>query len=55
MEQNVTAQFKDYFPDSEQTTKAIEIVRLEAEKMVEAPEEEDETDDAEELCNCQIT
>jgi elongation factor 3 len=52
---NVAAQFKDYFSDSEKTAKAVEIVRQEAEKMMEAPEEEDEADDAEELCNCQFT
>merc|ERR1719273_2736226 len=34
---------------------AIEQVRVEAEAMMEIPEEEDEDDDAEELCNCQFT
>lgn len=33
----------------------IEAVRVEAEKMMEIPEEDDEEDDAEELCNCQFT
>lgn len=33
----------------------VEIVRIEAEKMREVPEEEDEDEDAEELCNCQFT
>lgn len=33
----------------------IEKVRVEAEKMLEIPEEDDEEDDAEELCNCTFT
>ena len=33
----------------------IEKVRVEAEKMLEIPEEDDEDDDAEELCNCTFT
>merc|ERR1712232_240283 len=35
--------------------KAIEAVRVEAEKMLEIPDEDDDDDDAEELCNCQFT
>jgi len=35
--------------------KHIEAVRVEAEKMLEIPDEEDGDDDAEELCNCQFT
>merc|ERR1712151_421272 len=35
--------------------KAIEAVRVEAEKMMEIPDDDDEEDDAEELCNCQFT
>jgi len=34
---------------------AIEKVRVEAEKMLEIPEEDDDDDDAEELCNCTFT
>jgi len=34
---------------------AIEKVRVAAEQMLEVPEEEDEDDDAEELCNCKFT
>ena len=35
--------------------KGIEKVRVEAEKMLDIPDEDDEEDDAEELCNCQFT
>lgn len=35
--------------------KGIEETRAEAEKMMEIPEEEDDEDDAEELCNCLFT
>ena len=35
--------------------KNIEVVREEAEKMLEIPEDDDEDDDAEELCNCSFT
>merc|ERR1712232_1243278 len=35
--------------------KAIEAVRVEAEKMLEIPDEDDYDNDAEELCNCQFT
>jgi elongation factor 3 len=52
---NVAALFKDYFADSDKTVSAIEKVREEAEKMMETPEEEEEADDAEELCNCMFT
>jgi len=34
---------------------AIEKVRVEAEKMIEIPEEDDDEDDTEELCNCTFT
>jgi elongation factor 3 len=34
---------------------AIEIVRVEAESMLEIPDDDDEEDDAEELCNCTFT
>jgi elongation factor 3 len=51
---NVSKQFAAYF-DAAKTEAAIEIVREEAEKMMEIPEEDDEDDDAEELCNCLFT
>eukprot|EP00529_Nitzschia_sp_RCC80_P005472 CAMPEP_0113461256 /NCGR_PEP_ID=MMETSP0014_2-20120614/11441_1 /TAXON_ID=2857 /ORGANISM="Nitzschia sp." /LENGTH=1037 /DNA_ID=CAMNT_0000352999 /DNA_START=115 /DNA_END=3228 /DNA_ORIENTATION=+ /assembly_acc=CAM_ASM_000159 len=41
-----------YFPSPEGK---IEAVRVEAEKMMEIPDEDDEEDDAEELCNCNFT
>jgi elongation factor 3 len=47
-----------YFTDFLGEAKAAEVtetVRENAEKMMEVPEEEDEDDDAEELCNCQFT
>ena len=37
---------------AEETTKNV---RAEAEKMMEIPEEGDKEDDAQELCNCQLT
>jgi elongation factor 3 len=40
---------------SDAANKAVEAVRVEAEKMMEIPEEDDEDEDAEELCNCQFT
>ena len=33
----------------------IESVRVEAEKMLDIPDDDDDDDDAEELCNCQFT
>jgi len=50
----VASQFKGYF-DAAKAEECTEKVRVEAEKMLEIPEEEDEDDDAEELCNCQFT
>jgi len=43
------------FFDKAKADEAIEKVRVEAEKMMEIPEEDDEEDDAEELCNCTFT
>lgn len=51
---NVAGAFSDYF-DKDKREKAVESVRAEAEKMLEIPEEEDEDDGAEELCNCTFT
>merc|ERR1712106_808425 len=51
---NVAVLFEP-FMDATKTEEAIEKVRGEAEKMMEIPEEEDEDDDAEELCSCQFT
>mmetsp|Transcript_6840 Transcript_6840/g.8526 ORF Transcript_6840/g.8526 Transcript_6840/m.8526 type:complete len:1039 (-) Transcript_6840:80-3196(-) len=41
--------------DDAKAEEATEKVRVEAEKMLEIPDEDDEEDDAEELCNCQFT
>jgi elongation factor 3 len=43
-----------YF-DAAKAEEATEKVRVAAEAMLEIPEEEDEDDDAEELCNCKFT
>jgi len=51
---NVASLFDPYM-DEKKAGDAIEHVRTEAEKMMEVPEEEDEDDDVEELCNCQFT
>jgi elongation factor 3 len=51
---NLSGSFAAYY-DAAKSDECIEKVRVEAEKMMEIPEEEDEEDDAEELCNCQFT
>jgi len=51
---NLAPQLKPYFDEST-AADITEKVRVEAEKMLEYVEEEDEDDDAEELCNCQFT
>lgn len=51
---NVSSQFGAYF-DKAKSDAATEAVRVEAEKMLEIPEEDDDDDDAEELCNCTFT
>lgn len=51
---NLSSSFAAYY-DAAKSDECIEKVRVEAEKMMEIPEEEDEEDDAEELCNCQFT
>mmetsp|Transcript_6537 Transcript_6537/g.10319 ORF Transcript_6537/g.10319 Transcript_6537/m.10319 type:complete len:1040 (+) Transcript_6537:76-3195(+) len=51
---NTLSTFTAYF-DAAKSEEAIEKVRVEAEKMMEIPEEDDDEDDAEELCNCQFT
>jgi len=51
---NIMPIVETYF-DKATSEKAIEETRVEAEKMLEIPEEDDEDDDAEELCNCQFT
>mmetsp|Transcript_43891 Transcript_43891/g.64467 ORF Transcript_43891/g.64467 Transcript_43891/m.64467 type:complete len:1038 (+) Transcript_43891:82-3195(+) len=48
---NVASLFTAYTKAEE----AVEKVRVEAEKMLEVPEEDDDDEDAEELCNCQFT
>ena len=52
---NLSSTFTSYYQDSNAIETNIETVRTEAEKMMEIPEEDDEEDDAEELCNCQFT
>jgi len=41
--------------DAAKAETAAEKVRVEAEKMLEIPDDDDDEDDAEELCNCQFT
>ncbi|KAL3918457.1 MAG: hypothetical protein SGILL_004228 [Bacillariaceae sp.] len=43
-----------YYTEAE-ANKDIEAVRVEAEKLMEIPDEDDDEDDAEELCNCNFT
>ena len=50
----VAIHFKSNF-DDEKAAVAVEQVHVEAEKMMEIPEEEDEDDDTEELCNRTFT
>jgi len=50
---NLSPTFASYY-DAAKSEKAIETTRIEAEKMMEIPEEEEE-DDALELCNCKFT
>jgi elongation factor 3 len=51
---HVASQFSSYV-DEEKAKECTEKVRLEAEKLMEIPEDDDEEDDAEELCNCTFT
>ena len=51
---NLGAALETCFPKAK-AEEAIEKVRVEAEKMLEIPEEDDDDDDAEELCNCTFT
>merc|ERR1712176_329521 len=51
---NVSTMFSEYF-DAATCESAVEAVRVKAEAMLEIPEEDDEDDDAEELCNCTFT
>lgn len=51
---NLSPLFLSYF-DEATVTANIEKVRIEAEKMMEPVVEEDEEDDADELCNCTFT
>jgi elongation factor 3 len=50
----ISPMFKSYF-DAAKVSEAVEKVRAEAETLLEIPDDEDEEDDAEELCNCQFT
>merc|ERR1712003_437567 len=51
---NIASEFSAYF-DAAKCESATEAVRIEAEKMLEIPDEDDDDDDAEELCNCSFT
>lgn len=51
---NIAPTFAPYY-DAAKAEENVEKVRVEAEKMMEIPEEDDDEDDAEELCNCQFT
>merc|ERR1712176_316295 len=51
---NISSIFSEYF-DAATCESAVEAVRVKAEAMLEIPEEDDEDDDAEELCNCTFT
>jgi ATPase components of ABC transporters with duplicated ATPase domains len=50
----ISPMFKSYF-DTAKVSEAVEKVRSEAETLLEIPDEDDDEDDAEELCNCQFT
>ena len=47
--------FMQAYYSKEEADKSIEAVRVEAEKMLDIPDEDDQDDDAEELCNCLFT
>merc|ERR1712176_77288 len=49
----VSQLFSDYF-DTGKSEECTEKVRVEAEKMLDIPDDDDDDDDAEELCNCQF-
>lgn len=51
---HISFQFQGYM-DKAKADEATEKVRVEAEKMLVIPEEDEEEDDAEELCNCLFT
>jgi elongation factor 3 len=51
---NMSPFLEAYFT-SDETAKGIEAVRVEAEKMMDIPDDDDDEEDAEELCNCQFT
>jgi len=51
---NISPSLSTCFP-KDKADEAIEKVRVEAEKMLEVPDDDDDDDDAEELCNCTLT
>jgi len=53
-EKNLSRYVGIYF-DKATSCKAIEEIRVEAEKMMEIPDDDEDEDDAEELCNCTFT
>jgi elongation factor 3 len=46
--------FKDY-ADKAKIEEVVQNVRIEAEKMLEVPDDDEDEDDSEELCNCKFT
>merc|ERR1712238_364673 len=52
---NNLAKYTGIYFDKDTCSKAIEEIRVEAEKMMEIPDDDDDEDDAEELCNCTFT
>jgi len=51
----LTCVFAPHCASSDEAQSVVEKVRVSADAMLEVPEEEDEDDDAEELCNCKFT
>jgi elongation factor 3 len=51
---HIASQFSSYC-DAAKAAECTEKVRIEAEKLMEIPEDDDDEDDAEELCNCTFT
>lgn len=47
--------FMQAYYSKDEADKSIEAVRVEAEKMMEIPDDDEEDDGAEELCNCNFT
>mmetsp|Transcript_54380 Transcript_54380/g.60784 ORF Transcript_54380/g.60784 Transcript_54380/m.60784 type:complete len:1040 (-) Transcript_54380:268-3387(-) len=52
---NNISKYAGIYFEKDTCSKAIEEIRVEAEKMMEIPDDDDDEDDAEELCNCTFT